>query len=227
MSAGRGPALLGVGLLAACAGTGPARPLQAFLEERELPDDVPVVLVDLDDTVYHRATRRPLEGAAEALQALAADHLIVYLTARPTHAKVPGLTENRDDSLAFLRENGFPEGPLFTSSLWSLVVHGQGGGKDETFEDLRDYGVETIELAVGDRPHDLEVYLGNGDVRVERSVILLIEAPGEVDRDRGGLPAGIAARSLAGSGPAWPRILRAYRSGELDAGAWVVSQPQP
>lgn len=220
-------ALLAVGLLTACAGTGPTRTLQVFLEQHELPEDVPVVLVDLDDTIYHRATERPLEGAAAALRDLADDHLIVYLTARPTHAKVPGVTDNRGDSLAFLQEHGFPEGPLFTSSLWNLVVHGQGGGKDESFEQLRDYGVQSIALAVGDRPHDLFAYLENGDVRVERSVIVLIEGPEDTDRDRSALPPELFDRSLAGSGPAWPRILRAYRAGELGSGSWLVSQPHP
>lgn len=211
---------------AGCAGTGPARPASVFLDGRD-PSAVPVVLVDLDDTVYERATGRPMSGAAEALRELSRDHVIVYVTARPTYAKVPFVTQNRHDSIDFLWENGFPDGPLFTSSLWWLVRHGQGGGKARSLERLHELGFGRIALAVGDRPHDLDAYLGD-PVPPEHVVIVLVEDEEHPDRDRAGLPGELLEHAIAGSGAAWPRILAAYRAGDLaDAVGWAVSQPPP
>jgi hypothetical protein len=214
-------------LLVACAGAGPDRPLESFLAESRLPAGAPVVLVDLDDTVYDRAVDRPMHGAAAALGDLAADHLIVYLTARPTCAKLPGVTHNRGDSEEFLEANGFPAGPLFTSSLCNWLFLGEGGGKHASFRQLREYGIDRVDLAVGDRPHDLEVYINNEHVTVERAVIILIEDDTHRDPDREELPPSILSREIAGSGAAWPRILSAYRGGELPRGGRViVSEPQ-
>ncbi len=213
-------------VLVACAGAGPDRPLRSFLEQAGLAPDAPVVLVDIDDTIYERDLELPMAGAADALRDLAADHLIVYLTARPTYAKVPWVTDNRADSSEFLQAYRFPPGPLFTSSFLNWLFLGQGGGKHASFRQLREYGVERVALAVGDRPHDLEVYLHNEHVTVERAVIILIEGAGHVDPDRGDLPAAIVERSIEGDGAAWPRIIAAYREGLLPRGrSWVVSQP--
>lgn len=217
--------LLLLPLLAGCSGTAPSRSLPAILEERDLTERAPIVLVDLDDTIYEKALGSAMAGAPEALRELARDHLIVYLTARTTHAKVPGLTHNRRDSRAFLERDGFPAGPLFTSSVWNWLVRGQGGGKMESFRQLREFGVERVALAVGDRPHDLEAYTENGHVAVERTVIILIEDGENPDRDRGDLPRGVLSRPVPGTGAAWPRILSAYRSGKLTKGSWVASQP--
>lgn len=217
--------LLALSLLAGCAGTAPSRSLPSLLAEQGLPERAPVVLVDLDDTVYEKAARASMLGAPEALLELSRDHLVVYLTARPTYAKVPGLTHNRRDSREFLEQAGFPDGPLFTSSVWNWMVHGQGGGKVESFRQLREFGVDRVALAVGDRPHDLEAYLENGHVTVERAVIVLIENGDLLDPDRADLPPEALTRSIPGSGAAWPRILDAYRSEALrDGAAWVVSQ---
>lgn len=217
--------LLALSLLAGCSGTAPSRCLTSLLAERRLSERAPVVLVDLDDTIYEKDAGASMRGAPEALRELATDHLVVYLTARPTYAKVPGLTHNRLDSKEFLEQEGFPDGPLFTSSVWNWMVRGQGGGKVESFRQLREFGVDRVALAVGDRPHDLEAYLENGHVTVERAVIILIEDTDLQDPDRAGLPPETLSRSLPGSGAAWPRIVGAYRSGALrDGGAWVVSQ---
>jgi hypothetical protein len=217
---------LAAALAAGCAGTGPSRSLESFREERTLPADARVVLVDLDDTVYECDAEQPMAGAATALRELARDHVIVYLTARPTVAKIPGVTHNRDDSEAFLRANEFPDGPLFTSSLWEWMTYGEGGGKVRSFERLRELGIERVDLAVGDRPHDLHAYLHNGSVDVERAVIILIEDAEHADPDRERLPRGDVPRSIPGTGPAWPRILKAYRAGELDGSpSWMIAQP--
>lgn len=218
--------LLLLPFLSSCAGTAPSRSLPAVLADRNLPERSPVVLVDLDDTVYERAVGAPLLGAPDALRELARDHLVVYLTARPTYAKLPGVTRNRSDSRAFLEANGFPDGPLFTSSVWNWTLRGQGGGKVASFRQLRDFGVDRIALAVGDRAHDLKAYLENGYVSVERIVIILIEDGDRPDPDRGDLPEEVLSRPIPGHGAAWPRILSAYRSGKLaDGVAWIVSQP--
>lgn len=212
-------------LLASCVGTGPARPLSSILAERGLDAASPVVLVDIDDTIYDRARDLPLEGAAEALRELSTEHLIVYLTARPTVAKVPGLTHNRADSLRFLAAHGFPSGPIFTSSLWNFLVRGEGGGKEVSLRQLREYGVARVALAVGDRPHDLRVYTENDVLPVERSVIILMEHEGRPDRDRARLPEGLFEHEVEGSGPAWPRILAAFERGDLEPErAYVVSE---
>ena len=221
------PAAALIALLAAgCAGTGPSRSLQSFRDQNALPAGARVVLVDLDDTVYERAAERPMDGAAPALRDLASDHLIVYLTARPTVAKIPGVTHNRGDSEQFLRDHAFPDGPLFTSSLWEWLIHGEGPGKVMSLERLRELGIERIDLAVGDRPHDLQAYLHNGHVNVDRAVIILIEDNDHPDPDRSGLPRAEVPRTIPGSGPAWPRILKAYRQGQLDgARSWTIAQP--
>ena len=212
--------------LSSCAGKAPSRSLPSVLAERNLPERSPVVLVDLDDTVYEMAVGAPLLGASSALRELARDHLVIYLTARPTYAKLPGVTRNRSDSRAFLEANGFPDGPLFTSSVWNWTVRGQGGGKVASLRQLRDFGVDRVALAVGDRAHDLKAYLENGYVNVERVVIVLIEDDDGPDPDREDLPEEVLSRAIPGRGAAWPRILSAYRSGKLESGAaWVVSQP--
>ena len=171
-----------------CAGTGPSYSLQHHLYERQLPGKPPVVLVDLDDTVYEREVERPLAQAATCLQELARDHLVVYLTARPTYAKMPWVTHNRSDSLEFLSENGFPDGLLFTSSFCNWLFYGQGGGKVESFRQLREFGVDHVRLAVGDRPHDLEAYLTNPHVAVDHAVMILIEDENRKAHDRSELP---------------------------------------
>jgi hypothetical protein len=213
-------------LSAGCTGTGPSRSLASILAEQGLEDDAPVILVDIDDTIYERGHDLPMRGAADSLQELSEDHLIVYLTARPTYAKLPGLTHNRGDSREFLEEHGFPDAPLFTSSLCNLVLLGRGDGKVASLAQLREYGVETISLAVGDRPHDLRAYMENESITVERCVIILIEDADRPDRDRERLPVQILEREIPGHGPAWPRIQSAYESGALEGqGAYVVSQP--
>lgn len=218
--------LLAFALLEGCCGTGPSRSLSGILAEAQLPERPPVVLIDLDDTVYEKDAGRPLAGAPAALRELARDHLVVYLTARPTYAKLPWVTHNRCDSVTFLVENGFPDGPLFTSSVWNWLVLGQGGGKVASLRQLRDFGVDRVALAVGDRPHDVEAYLQNGHVTVERVVIVLIEDSAHPDPDREDLSADVLSRRIGGDGPVWPRIRSAYRGGELEAGGvWIVSQP--
>ena len=139
--------LLALPILAGCAGTAPSRSLHSIFAERGLPERSPVVLVDLDDTIYEKAAGASMAGAAEALRDLARDHLVVYLTARPTYAKLPGVSHNRRDSRMFIEEEGFPDGPLFTSSVWNWMVRGQGGDKMESFRQLREYGVDRIALA--------------------------------------------------------------------------------
>ena len=220
-------ALLVTLVLTGCAGTGPKQPLEEYLAAHQLPDDAPVIVIDLDDTIFRRDASRPMRGAPAALLDLARDHLIVYLTARPTHAKVPGVTHNRRDSEKFLRKHGFPDGPLFTSSLREWITHGEGGGKRLSFQRLREYGVSRVALAVGDRPHDLDVYLHNGHVEVVRAVIILIEES-EVDPDREELPPEVLEHVLPGSGDAWPRLLAAYREGTLPSGGTrVIAQGVP
>ena len=217
-----------LGLATGCAGTGPSYPIEQHLAERNLGTNVPVVLVDLDDTLYEREVDRPLCGSPSSLQDLARDHLIVYLTARPTYAKIPWVTHNRDDSIEFLEKNGFPPGPLFTSSFWNWLYHGEGGGKVASCRQLREFGVGAVALAVGDRPHDLDAYLNNPHVAVEHVVVILIEDTDRVDRDRVDLPEQALANRLQGSGPAWPRILDAYRRGELRGQhSWTISQSLP
>ena len=214
--------------VAGCTGTGPERPLQSFLDEQHLPPEAPVVLVDLDDTIYEKSVGRAMSCAADSLNELAKDHLIVYLTARPTYAKVPFFTKNRSDSQEFLEANGFPDGPLFTSSLWNWLYLGDGAGKKASFQQLREFGVQRIALAVGDLPHDYDAYKHNGHVAVDRIVILLIEDAEHLDEDRDGLSEETLSHPISGSGAAWPRIRATYRDGTLDSHrSWIVSQPPP
>ena len=82
-------------------------------------------------------------------------------------------------------------------------VRGRGGGKVASFRQLRDFGVDRVALAVGDRPHDLEAYLENGHVSVEKVVIILIEDDNRLDPDREDLPEEVLSRPIPGRGPAW------------------------
>lgn len=214
--------------LVGCAGTGPSHSLNWHLDQRQLLPDAPVVLVDLDDTVYEREVEQPMVGASACLQDLARDHLIVYLTARPTYAKVPWVTQNRSDSIEFLESSGFPRGPLFTSSFSNWLIRGEGDGKVQSLHQLREFGVERVHLAVGDRPHDLEAYLENAQVDVDHAVIIFIEDETRADDDRAELPEQALSNRIGGSGPAWPRILDAYRSGALEGHrTWIISQGPP
>ena len=209
-----------------CVGTGPERPLESYRLKRGLSENAPAVLVDVDDTIFNTERGRPMAGAARALRDLARDHVIVYLTARPTHFKFPWITYNREDCEEFLRQYGFPSGPLFTSSAWSYLFRGQGGGKIANLEQISEYGVTRVALAAADRPHDLEAYRNNGHVDIQRTVILLIEEPDAPDPDRAALPKELLSGEIPGSGAAWTRVVAAYRKGQLARrGVWTVSQP--
>ena len=208
-----------------CAGMPPHRDLVEFYEAADLETEADAIVVDIDDTIYDRERDLPMPGAAEALHDLAEDHLIVYLTARPTHFRIPGLTANRDRSVEFLERHGFPKGPLFTSSLWNILIHGQGGGKYKSFEQLAEFGVHRIALAVGDRAHDLEAYRLTPDARVLRTVTLLIEEADELDPERDDLDTSLLNNAIDGDGSAWARIVQAFRDGRLPPGSdWVVSE---
>jgi hypothetical protein len=112
----------------------------------------PIVVCDLDGTIAlggglvkelfgGAAAGRAAPGSAVALKRLAATHSVVYLTARAELF--------RAESEAFLRREGYPEGPLDPVSRVALKIRR-----------LRRLRAERPELAwgLGDRWSDAEAY---------------------------------------------------------------------
>ena len=130
------------------------------------PADSKLIITDLDKTVVASGFFRvlvggaqPMPGAAAVLQRLAPDHTIVYLTHRPD---VFGPTSKR-----WLGDNGFPRGPLLTSTL-SGFVSGSGRYKTDRLGALR-ATFKTIVAGIGDKISDARAYADSG----MESVLLL------------------------------------------------------
>jgi len=124
--------------------------------------DEPVGITDIDHTVADvspfgfvakpNSAVRPMAGAPEALTTIAQSTRILYLSARD-HIFVA-------KTRAWLRENGFPEGPLllrrvrFTSAT---PLEHKLSRLEEVVTKLRN-----IRFGVGDLPTDVEAYRKRG-----------------------------------------------------------------
>lgn len=128
--------------------------------------DAAVVVVDLDKTVVASGFARvlvggarPMEGAAVVMQRLAKDHTIVYLTHRPDFLG--------SSSKAWLTDNGFPVGPVLTSTIGSFVS-GSGTYKAARIDVLkRTY--RNLVVGIGDKTSDARAYAEHG----LRSILIL------------------------------------------------------
>lgn len=128
---------------------------------RVIEPDSPLLVVDLDSTLawIHSwrypmaddAAIHPMPGAAEVLPRLAARHALVYLTARDPSF----LARTR----AWLRRNGFPEGPLFIRHVryWEKSAY-----RHKT-DRLKELALEhKLGIGVGDTAGDMKAYLDHG-----------------------------------------------------------------
>lgn len=128
--------------------------------------DVKLAVVDLDKTLVASGFERvlvggakPMEGAGVVVGRLAEDHTIVYLTHRPDLLA--------PESKAWLADNGFPAGPLLTSTLASLVG-GSGAFKSERLEAIRKTYANVL-VGIGDKISDARAYAQNG----ARAILIL------------------------------------------------------
>jgi hypothetical protein len=125
------------------------------------PKNSAILITDVDHTISDlselkipfTATERipALPGAVAALTELAARYRIVYLTARDEIFY--------EKTRAWLREKGFPEGPVFSRDF-------HVGAKQETFKqhfiaELKKR-YPNVSVGVGDQPSDAHAYLNNG-----------------------------------------------------------------
>jgi len=135
--------------------------------------DTPLAVVDLDKTVVASGfeavllgSPKPMSGSREVLRRLAEGHTIVYLTHRPDYFA--------NKSKAWLRDNGYPAGPLLLSTLGGFLG-GSGRFKAETLERLKQrFG--RVEIGIGDKVSDARAYHDNG---MKAILILHLPAPGD------------------------------------------------
>lgn len=191
-----------------CAGQGPLLDRAAYARIAGRTSDAPAIVTDIDGTIYDVSEGRALRHAAEALTRLARDHGVIYLTARPTIFRIPGLTANRNGSFEFLCEEGFPAGPLYTSSLYHFIFLGQDGGKLRNLHRIREEdGYAPLVAGVGDKLADWLAYRD-----IVGTVFIIFDGPDDPDReDFRDVPEGGSA-PLVGA-PAWITIERLVREG--------------
>jgi hypothetical protein len=135
----------------------PVRDTQLLVAARTA--DTPMVVVDLDKTVVASGfatvllgEARPMAGANVVLGRLAKSHTIVYLTHRPDFLG----PRSRD----WLDANGFPPGPVLTSTLGGLAA-GSGAYKNARIEAIRQT-FKNVAIGIGDKISDAKVYADNG-----------------------------------------------------------------
>lgn len=157
------------------------RPLRAEGSLFEWDSTRTIVAVDIDETICatryrtmlfqeHDADSQPLTGAVEALNAIAADYHIVYVTARPRF--LLGTTRS------WLNRHGFPRGPVLAAPGMKEWWH-QEQFKKSAFAGLRRQWPNLL-IGIGDR--DVDVDSG----RANRMLALIVNrAPGYEAEDEG------------------------------------------
>ena len=135
----------------------PPEPTELFVTCRAAHE--PMMVVDLDKTIvasgFHAVLLgdpEPMPQAAEVLHDLARSHTIVYLTHRPD---VFG-----PKSKAWLKDHGFPPGPLLLSTLRTFLK-GSGAYKSMMLEDIT-ARFTRVEIGIGDKISDVLSYHENG-----------------------------------------------------------------
>jgi len=121
--------------------------------------DTPLAVVDLDKTVVASGfawvllgDARPMAGANLVLTRLSKTHTVVYLTHRPDFLGTA--------SRKWLATNGFPSGPVLTSTLGGLAA-GSGTYKNARLEAIRQT-FKNVGVGIGDKISDAKVYADNG-----------------------------------------------------------------
>lgn len=123
------------------------------------PGDVPMAVVDLDKTVvasgFHTVllgNPEPMSHSQEVLARLARTHLILYLTHRPDLFTLK--------SRSWLKDNGYPPGPLLLSSI-SGFLKGSGAFKSDMIVQLQERFTR-MEIGIGDKISDAQAYRQRG-----------------------------------------------------------------
>jgi hypothetical protein len=122
-----------------------------------------IIAVDIDHTIaktdYEELLAQrgkdesdPVKHSVQALHALAGDFHIVYLTSRPRFLI--------DKTRAWLRERGFPDGPVVTSVRIRDLVRPKEF-KEERLHTLRK-AWPTLLIGIGNEPSDAEAYGASG-----------------------------------------------------------------
>jgi hypothetical protein len=121
--------------------------------------DTKLVVVDLDKTVVQSGffsvlvgVAKPMPGAAVVLGRLAKDGTVVYLTHRPDFLA--------PTSKRWLAENGFPPGPVLTSTMTTLLA-GSGPYKTARLAAVKKV-FPNVMAGIGDKMSDAKVYAENG-----------------------------------------------------------------
>ena len=145
----------------------PERPVDdATLLVAARPKDAALVIVDLDKTVVASGfaqvllgEAKPMDGASVVLGRVAKQSTIVYLTYRPDFL---GPMSKR-----WLAKNGFPAGPVLTSTTGDLLA-GSGPYKNTRLAEIRKT-FTNVAVGIGDKLTDAKVYSDGG----LRSLLLL------------------------------------------------------
>jgi hypothetical protein len=134
-----------------------------------------MVIVDMDKTVVASGfdtvlvgDPEPMPNSADLLKELAQDHTIVYLTHRPEYFG--------PKSKAWLREQGYPRGPVILSSV-SGFISGSGTFKTRQIAGMKEL-FPRIEIGIGDKLSDARAYYDNG---LESFLILPIPEDGDAE----------------------------------------------
>jgi len=123
------------------------------------PKETHLFIVDLDHTVVEsdflhvlKGDARPMPDAAAVLSRIASAHTVVYLTHRPDFL---GALSKR-----WLSQNGFPAGPMLTSTLETLF-EGSGTFKMGRLAEIKKTYAGVV-FGVGDKVSDAQAYDANG-----------------------------------------------------------------
>jgi hypothetical protein len=135
------------------------RSAQAEALIRVVPRDVPILITDIDQTLADvsalgfvllpNRSIRPLRGAREALEEIAGRMEIAYLTARDHIFSAK--------TKAWLRQNGFPEAPLYLRRGTRFWTVGAQAHKISVLREIR-LRFPNIRWGVGDLPGDAHAY---------------------------------------------------------------------
>jgi hypothetical protein len=135
--------------------------------------DTRLAVVDLDQTIvaggFHTVligTPAPMPGSQGVLKRLARDHTVVYLTHRPDYFSVK--------SKAWLRDSGYPPGPLLLSTLGGFLK-GSGAFKSDMLARLSKQ-FRRLEIGIGDKISDAQAYHQRG-----MKSILILPMPQSAD----------------------------------------------
>lgn len=121
-----------------------------------------ILAVDIDQTIERTKYKHllddegeddsdPLKRSADVLSALAREYHILYLTGRPRYLL--------DKTRAWLREEGFPPGPVIMSESVRTVFR-PGSFKEQKLRALRKSWPRLL-IGIGDKPSDANAYGAN------------------------------------------------------------------